>query len=429
MNSPEIVVVGAGIAGLACARALAQRGRGVTILEAQSRVGGRILTQRAHGEVIELGAEFVHGRPPALIDLIQEAGCTLYERRGQQIRFEGGRLQAGSERDRETTFDPVERLANFTGDDLSFADYLDRQAIEGEARQSALGYVEGFNAADARQVSATSLGVQQRAEDAIGGDRVSKLREGYDLLPTYLAEQVTGLGGTLRLQSPVSAVRWRRGAVELDTAQGVARARQCVITLPLGVLQARTVPFHPDLSQIARAASALRMGPVCRFTMVFRTRFWTHLEPQPEMRQMSFLFAFEQTPSVWWTSHPEPAHTLTGWVGGPRSAPLLAKSKAERARAASDTLAGIFSLESAWVWEQMLGFYMHDWSADPWSMGSYSYVAVGGLELSRELSEPVEDTLFFAGEHTDLTGNWGTVHAALGSGLRAAAQILGEPQP
>ena len=70
------------------------------------------------------------------------------------------------------------------------------------------------------------------------------------------------------------------------------------------------------------------------------------------------------------------------------------------------------------------GSYSHDWQRDPYALGAYSYVATGGLDASRQMSQPVEQTLFFAGEHTDITGHWGTVHAAMRSGLRAAQQIL-----
>jgi monoamine oxidase len=66
----------------------------------------------------------------------------------------------------------------------------------------------------------------------------------------------------------------------------------------------------------------------------------------------------------------------------------------------------------------------HDWQTDRHSLGAYTYVPKGALHASEELSVPVEGTLFFAGEHTDITGHWGTVHGALRSGYRAAKQVL-----
>jgi monoamine oxidase len=76
------------------------------------------------------------------------------------------------------------------------------------------------------------------------------------------------------------------------------------------------------------------------------------------------------------------------------------------------------------VQKLLKGCYTHDWQHDRFALGAYSYVAAGGLNASKQMTEPVEDTLYFAGEHTDITGHWGTVHAAMRSGLRAAEQVL-----
>jgi len=91
---------------------------------------------------------------------------------------------------------------------------------------------------------------------------------------------------------------------------------------------------------------------------------------------------------------------------------------------ACTTLARIFGLRKQKIHGLLKGCYTHDWQHDRFSLGAYSYVATGGLDASRKMTEPVADTLFFAGEHTDITGHWGTVHAAMRSGLRAAEQVL-----
>ncbi len=168
----------------------------------------------------------------------------------------------------------------------------------------------------------------------------------------------------------------------------------------------------------------MRMGNVCRFNLTFRTRFWQHLPPQPSMRHLSFLFTLSETPSVWWTPHPEPTPNLTGWVGGPRALALLDQPEAELRQEAIETLARTFNVPEALVHDQLTGFHTHNWMDDKLSLGAYTYVAVGGAEASAHMSVPVQNTLFFAGEHTDTTGHWGTVHGAIRSGLRAAGQVL-----
>jgi monoamine oxidase len=139
---------------------------------------------------------------------------------------------------------------------------------------------------------------------------------------------------------------------------------------------------------------------------------------------MSFLLTQDLLPTVWWTSRPEDSHSLTGWVGGPRSLGLLGLSLQDLERRAVEAVAQALEVDEDEVRRELRGFHTHDWDADPWSRGAYTWVPVGGLEASARMCEPVEDTLYFAGEHTDTTGHWGTVHAALRSGLRAARQVV-----
>jgi monoamine oxidase len=309
---------------------------------------------------------------------------------------------------------------------VSFAQYLDRLEIPAEERGRAVGYVEGFNAADHREASAAALGAQQKAEDASEGDRLYRLRGGYDQLPTYLARRIEALGGRILTSAPVSEIRWKPGQAQVATSAGSFGAKCVVVTLPLGVLQAGTVEISPRPDSILEAAGRLRMGQVRRFTLLFRDPFWKRLKPQPALDELSFLFAFSEMPPVWWTPHPEASHTITGWVGGPRSAALAHMDEEELGRHACTTLARIFALEEEHLRGLLLGCHTHDWQRDPLFKGAYSYVATGGLDASGKMSEPVAETLFFAGEHTDTTGHWGTVHAAMRSGLRAADQILSQ---
>ena len=130
---------------------------------------------------------------------------------------------------------------------------------------------------------------------------------------------------------------------------------------------------------------------------------------------------------AWTPPHPEVSNSITGWVGGPRAAEVAATLReAELEGVAVKTLAKVMGLEEDAVRRELVGCWTHDWEADEFARGAYSYVAVGGLGAPAEMAEPVAGTLFFAGEHTDVTGHWGTVHAAMRSGLRAAGQILGE---
>ncbi len=168
-ETAEVAILGAGVAGLAAARLLAEAGKSVVVLEARDRVGGRILTVRsAHAALpIELGAEFVHGRPPDLLALLAEAGLETFEFNGAMYcrRERGVALCPGED-------DAFSLLAQLPEDaDVRFSAWLDTQRVDDTTRQQLLSYVEGFNAADAAHIGTASLRIQQQAEDSLEGDR------------------------------------------------------------------------------------------------------------------------------------------------------------------------------------------------------------------------------------------------------------------
>jgi monoamine oxidase len=324
-------------------------------------------------------------------------------------------------------------LEDFAGEDIAFWDWLKASDVPELDRPALLGYVEGFNAADARRISVTSLGAQQKAEDATEGDRAWHVRGGYAQLTDYLAGRVVELGGEIRLGCEVLGVRWHEDEVCVETTQGDVAAPRCIVALPLGVLQ-RVNKQHglwmePEPEAIAHA-QRLAMGDAERFTMVFRDAWWagSPLLDAPELAAMSFLFTPQRMPPVWWTSHPEAESlpAITGWVGGPKAKALRGKSAEALGVAACTVLAEVFGVAEGIIREALVATHRHDWADDPYARGAYSYVPAGAMDASTAMTEPEAGVIFFAGEHTDVTGHWGTVHAALRSGLRSAEQLIAE---
>ncbi len=429
-----VVVLGAGMAGLAAARVLAEAGVPVVVLEARQRVGGRVFSERTtEGAVVEHGAEFIHGKPAALWALLQEAGLQPVERDGAMLREEtpGAGLAAGD--GGSDFFESLEQLADLPGEDVPFAEWLQHSSWPAGERAVLTGYVEGFNAADARRISARSVGMQQRADDAMEGGRAWHLPGGYAQLPEFLATRVRSAGGEIRLGAEVHAVRWRPGDVVVSTRGADLRVPRCLVTLPLGVLQAAnaSAPGSVRLEPEPRAlfeARRLAMGHVVRFTLLFRERWWEGAaQPDPAaLRTASFVFTPQRAVPVWWTRHPapEPVPTLVGWAGGPRCAALQGKTAAELGELACAELAAAFRVAPERVRGALVSTHTYDWSTDRFACGSYSYVPCGALDAPGAMAVPEAETLFFAGEHTDTAGHWGTVHAALDTGLRAGQQIL-----
>ena len=272
----DVVVVGAGAAGLAASRLLTQRGCTVALIEARDRIGGRVLTVRPPGSPIpiELGATFVHGRPPETMALVEEAGITLYECGGEMVAgFEDQREQDQQEEGDENGENPIlVSLAGYQGEDVSLGAYISTHFAEPQweyARQWARGYVAGFDAADPDTVSVHWLARTEKASEEAQGDRNFFLLDGYDRLMSWLLDQCDPRRLTLHLQSVVRRLSWVPGSVtlQLATPDGAAlpdiTATRAIVTVPLGVLQASTsLPGAPGTIRFDPLPGELDDGPV-----------------------------------------------------------------------------------------------------------------------------------------------------------------------
>ncbi len=125
---------------------------------------------------------------------------------------------------------------------------------------------------------------------------------------------------------------------------------------------------------------------------------------------------------AFWTQLPLRSRLIVAWAGGPQAVALQGSSEAELIERARDQFGELLGAAAA-ARDELEGGAMHDWSADPFSRGAYSYVAVGGGEARATLGAPIEQTLFFAGEATSTDGQGGTVNGAIETGERAAAAL------
>jgi monoamine oxidase len=420
---------------------LAEGGGHVAIVEARDRVGGRIATEHVsmagalNTVPVELGAEFVHGLPQAIWTLIDEAHLATYELGGDHLCYERGRLQTCSEENGDPTSVLDEMMGWLArqppGTDATFADYLHIAGIERRRGEQATAYVEGFNAADAHVIGVAALAQQQRAENTIQGDRLFHIRAGYDAVPNFLRERFERAGGSVLTGRRVTHVRSSPSGVSVcgTDAQGVTfefHANHAVITLPLGVLQSGSVEFQPPPHGLLLHAGRMAMGAVLRVSLLFDSKFWTAAR---RFEDFSFLFAREEIFPTWWTSKPDPAPLLTAWIGGRKALDLQRRMRAQAdplavRNACLSELARIFELSPQALEKRLIGWHAHDWQSDEFARGAYSYAPAGARDASEHMTIPVDGRLFFAGEHTDVEGHWGTVHGALASGERAALQLM-----
>ena len=139
---------------------------------------------------------------------------------------------------------------------------------------------------------------------------------------------------------------------------------------------------------------------------------------------LSFLQSSDDDVATWWTSAPVRAPMMVGWAGGPKAARLIARGAAEVEARTIAALSRLFGMRRQRAESLIEGCWYHDWDDDPLSRGAYSYTLVGGRDAPANLARPLARTLFLAGEASDPEGRTGTVHGAISTGRRAAAQVI-----
>ncbi len=443
-DNVDVVIIGAGAAGLAAARDLRAAEKSFVVLEARGRVGGRIYTYRDRAATvpIELGAEFLHGQTPETDGILDEAGLTAVEVVGEHWRAEHGHFSNAS--DFWESIDSVlGKLDEKRNPDRSFSQFLEERAAhttkkrakQARARRLALEFVQGFHAADPDLVSERWLAVGGDPGEDPDEERMGRVLEGYDRVTAWLAGD---LFDAIELNTVVERVDWEPGRVSVTTRgsdQSTRRfdAQAVIVTVPVGVLKASrpdpgAIAFEPEINDVRVALTGVTMGTVVRTVFAFTERFWEHgLRRAPKARgltSLSFIHSPGSAFPVWWTLFPLRTPVLVGWTGGPPAADLAAFPEEEIERRALRDLARHIGTTYERLAGLVRGSWSHNWLRDPFSRGAYSYAVVGGSGAARTLAKPVADTIFFAGEATDTEGRTGTVEGALATGRRAARGVL-----
>lgn len=403
----DVIVIGAGAAGIAAAHDLKAAGRKAIVLEARSRVGGRAFTDASLGPAYDAGAMFIHWaeRNP-WVQIARDLGvATSDESWGGGFRvFAGGQPMADADRQRRRgAFGQIDRrleTVDLTKRDLSIRDLL------------------GDLGPDLAPIASSGLllSIGEESERVSARD-YQRLWAGEDLLvPSGYGNLVArhGAGLDIRLNQPVSEIRWDGPGVSVTTPSGTLRAQACIVTVPVGVLKAGAIRFTPALPARTRdALDGIGMGALTKIALkVEGNRFGispgtSFLEAGSPKRLMNFdLF-------------PDDKDMIVAFCGGDHARELSLAGPG----AARDHLTTLLSaMIGSDIRKAVTGISFPAWWTDPFSRGSYS-VCLPGREAAREqLAEPIGGRLFIAGEAT-AGGGAMTVGGATLAGRAAAAAV------
>lgn len=397
---------------------LVKAGYSVCMLESSAKVGGRIETLQEEGfdQPVETGAEFVHGKLPLTLHLLDTAGIQYLPLEGDMIEVQDGEWKTHESHDEHwSAF--MRKLSKLKAD-ISIAGFLDKEFAEEKyaaLRNAVRRYAEGFDLADIHNASALAAQREWSKEEEVQ----YRIPNGYGQLIDYLLSVCRQMNFDLFLNTSITKIEYNeQGAAVYCQDNRFFTSTKVIVTVSAGVMQSGNIRFDPiPDATFMRAFQQLGFGDVIKFLLQFDNAFW-----RKQSNNTGFILSNEAVPT-WWTQLPLHNNLLTGWLGGSNATKFSEESTETLLGLAIQSLSSIFKVSENSLQQQLLHHRIDCWHNHPHVKGGYSYVRTDSANAKKLLSHPVADVLFFAGEALYQGESQGTVEAALQSGRETAGKI------
>ena len=411
----DVIIIGAGAAGLAAMRKLAEAGLHVCMMEASNVIGGRIATgSEGFKDHVETGAEFIHGKLPLTFKLIKEANLSYEAVEGKMISVQNGEWQTEEHSDHWDIFmQQLKRLKT----DITIQEFLEQNFADGEYLQLRLAvqrFAEGFDLADISKASILALKDEWRDIEK----QQFRIKGGYGQLVKHLYDHCLNSNAEFYFNTVVNKIDYNKNVVVHTTDKREFEADSVIVTVSAGVLQSGSIQFEPGLKEHALAIQGLGFGGVIKFLLEFKTNFWKKHD-----EDIGFLLTNEIIPT-WWTQLPTENNLLTGWMGGPKASEKIFEPHSSLLQTALLCLSSIFKIAPAVLHEELRNYKIVNWLDQQYIKGGYSYNTLHSEESKKVLRSPIQDKIYFAGEAVSQSDSQGTVESALQSGYDVAELIL-----
>jgi monoamine oxidase len=414
-NGKTVVIIGAGISGLAAAKKLKEKGFNVILLEAQDKIGGRLRTNRSLGVAFDEGASWIHGTTGNPITaLAQQAGMnTAFTDDASRKSYDiGGVLRSVSTFDNaEDELDTIlNTMMNSGNSNQSFETVFNNlypAKVNDRLWKFLLSTNVTFDTGDLNNLSST---LYNEGEEFGGEERIAT--NGYDTIPNNLA-----YGLNIQLNQRVSKIDYSDTKIKITHNITITEADYVLVTVPLGVLKANTIQFVPALPSVKLTAiEKIGMNCVNKFLLIWDTAFWDDVQyisytPTIKDKFNYFVNLKKVNPSI---------------------NALMTFAYADYARQ-TETMTNAQIIDEIMIHlRDIYGNYIPNpnnilrtkWNSNENSFGAYSYTAVGTeMRHFDDLAEEINDKLFFGGEHTE-ADYFSTAHGAYLSGIREADKII-----